>query len=337
VEIGSMLSLNHISPLSVVISALLAGTVLACNRSSSSATRTGTPADEHALAESAAVYEREGAMFRKTGETPNLQNPESARYDKDLDVWFVSNVNGLPSAKDNNGYISRLRPDGTPYNVKFIEGGKKGVTLNAPKGLAINGDTLWVADIDAARAFNKRTGAVIANVNIRGRAKFLNGSAVGPDGAVYMTDTGIIFGPKGEMSHPGPDQVFRVRANGDATVALTSPKLQGPNGITWDQREERFVIVSFAGKGIFGWKPGDKDVQTLGNGPGQQDGVVVLPDGRIVVTSWADSSLFVLQNGKTTTVARGIASPADIDLDPKDSRIAVPQLLANAVQFWEVP
>jgi sugar lactone lactonase YvrE len=152
-----------------------------------------------------------------------------------------------------------------------------------------------------------------------------------------MTDTGIIFGPKGEMSHPGPDQVFRVRANGDATVALTSPKLQGPNGITWDQREERFVIVSFAGKGIFGWKPGDKDVKTLGNGPGQQDGVVALPDGRIVVTSWADSSLFVLQNGKTTTVARGIASPADIDLDPKDSRIAVPQLMANAVQFWEVP
>src|SRR5690242_15706216 len=241
-----MLSLNRISPLSVVIPALLAGTVLACNRSSSSATRTGTPADEHALAESAAVYEREGAMFRKTGETPNLQNPESARYDKDLDVWFVSNVNGLPSAKDNNGYISRLRPDGTPYNLKFIEGGKKGVTLNAPKGLAISGDTLWVADIDAARAFNKRTGAVIANVNIRGRSKFLNGATVGPDG-IYMTDTGIIFGSKGDVSHPGPDQIFRIRATGDAVAVLTTPKLEGPNGIFWDAREKHFVIVSFLG------------------------------------------------------------------------------------------
>jgi sugar lactone lactonase YvrE len=332
-----MLSLNRRLPLAAAFGMLAVSGILGCNRRDSSATRSGTASDERALAESAAVYEKEAGMFRKTGETPNLQGPESARYDKDLDVWFVSNVNGLPSAKDNNGYISRLRPDGTPYSVKFIEGGKKGVTLNAPKGLAINGDTLWVADIDAARAFNKRTGAVIANVNIRGRAKFLNGSAVGPDGSIYMTDTGIIFGAKGEMSHPGPDQVFRIRSNGDATAALTSPKLEGPNGITWDPRHKRFVIVSFAGKGIYGWAPGDKDVQSLGNGPGQQDGVLVLPDGRIVATSWADSSLFVLENGQARTVAKGVASPADIDLDPKDSRIAVPQLMVGAVQFWEVP
>src|SRR3954464_15694699 len=133
----------------------------------------GGARSDRALAESAAVYEEVAARFRKVGETPNLQGPESARYDRDLDVWFVSNVNGTPTAKDNNGYISRLRPDGTPYNLKFIEGGKKGITLNAPKGLAIKGDTLWVADIDFARAFNKRTGEPITNVSTG--AKFLNG------------------------------------------------------------------------------------------------------------------------------------------------------------------
>src|SRR3954470_5776351 len=169
---------------------------------------------DSALADSAAAYEKEVAMRRKSGETPNLQGPESARYDRDLDVWFVSNINGSPSQKDNNGYISRLRPDGTPYTVKFIEGGKKGVTLNAPKGLAINGDTLWVADIDVARAFNKRTGALIANVSTQGRARFLNGTTVSPDCAVYMTDTGVLFGAKGDVSHPGPDQVFRITRAG---------------------------------------------------------------------------------------------------------------------------
>src|SRR5215204_6359033 len=161
-------------------------------------------ARDSALGDSAGVYEQQSIMFRKVGQTPNLQGPESARYDRDLDIGFVSNVNGTAIQKDNNGYISRLRPDGAPYSLKFIEGGKKGVTLNAPKGLAINGDTLWVADIDVARAFNKRTGELIANVGIKGRARFLNGAAVGPDGAVYMTDTGVLFGPKGDVSHPGP-------------------------------------------------------------------------------------------------------------------------------------
>jgi sugar lactone lactonase YvrE len=310
---------------------LAALSLAACDRRGSSAR--GEP-DDKALAESAAVYEQVSAMFRKVGETTNLQGPESARYDRDLDIWFVSNINGTPTAKDNNGYISRLRPDGTPYQLKFIEGGKRGVTLNAPKGLAIKGDTLWVADIDHARAFNKRTGAAIAQVTTR--ARFLNGAAVGPDGAVYMTDTGVVFGSKGDVSHPGPDQVLRI-TRGGASAALVSSKLEGPNGIAWDPREQRFVIVSFMGKGIYGWKPGQQELTSLGTGPGQLDGVVVLPDGRVLVTSWADSSLFVLAKGQPKRVAAGIASPADIDFDEKDSRVAVPQLMMNKVQYWETP
>jgi SMP-30/Gluconolactonase/LRE-like region len=330
VEIGSMLYLSRTSTLTLSLATLLSLGLGACNRRPDAY----HGLSDSALADSAAAYEKESYLFRKVGETPNLEGPESARYDRDLDVWFVSNINGPPGKKDNNGYISRLRPDGTPYTVKFIEGGKKGVTLNAPKGLAIDGDTLWVADIDVARAFNKRTGAPIANVNAR--ARFLNGAVVGPDGAIYMTDTGVLFGPKGDVSHPGPDQVFRITKAG-AKAVLTSTKLEGPNGIAWDSQKKRFVIVAFLGKGIYGWKPGDKDVESIGAGPGGQDGVVFLPDGRLLVTSWADSSLFVLENGQPRKVASHVPSPADIDVDPKDSRVAVPLLMENKVQFWEVP
>ena len=327
-----MSHLSRTPTLTLTIAATLGLALSGCNRPDSEAARA---ADTRAMAESAAVYEREVAMLRKVGTTPNLQGPESAKYDRDLDVWFVANVNGSPLGKDNNGYISRLRPDGTPYQVKFIESGKKGVTLNAPKGMAINGDTLWVADIDVARAFNKRTGASIANVNLKGKAKFLNGATVGPDGAIYMTDTGILAGKGGQFDHPGPNQVFRI-TRGGGTVALASAKLEGPNGITWDMQRRQFVIVDFLGKGIHGWKPGERDVTTIGTGPGQQDGVEVLPDGRILTTSWADSSLFVIENGKVSKVGSGIPSPADIGYDGKN-RVMVPLLMENRVELWELP
>lgn len=278
--------------------------------------------------------ETSSGSARKVGEASNFDGPEAVRYDPDQDVWFVSNVNGHPATKDNNGYISRLKSDGTPDTVKFIEAGKKAVTLHAPKGQAIVGDTLWVADIDAVRAFNKRTGAPLTSVRVRG-AKFLNDVAVGPDGALYLTDSGLIPDPKTMLKHTGPDRIYKV-SRGTASVALESPKLAAPNGITWNDSDKEFVIVSFGAPSIFAWKPDSKELRPLGTGPGQQDGVEVLPDGKLLVTSWTDSSLFIVDDdGRPTKVVSGVASPADIGINGK--RVAVPQLMENKVQFWELP
>jgi sugar lactone lactonase YvrE len=270
-----------------------------------------------------------GGGARKIGELGNLEAPEAAKYDADQDIWFVANVNGPVVAKDNNGYISRLTPDGKMETQKFIAGGVKGVTLNAPKGMAITGDTLWVADFDVVRAFNRRTGAALTTVPVKG-AKFLNDLTAGPDG-IYATDTGVLAGEKG-FSHPGPDRVYKI-SGGKASVALESPKLSGPNGITWNR--DHFVIVPFMGTEIMSWKPGEKDVKVIATGPGQQDGVEVLSDGRLLTNSWTDSSLFVIDNGKVTKVASGIPSPADHAYDGK-SKVLVPLLMENRVELWEL-
>jgi hypothetical protein len=63
----------------------------------------------------------------------------------------------------------------------------------------------------------------------------------------------------------------------------------------------------------------------------------VLPDGRILMSSWADSSLLVIENGKAVPVASGIATPADFGLDPKRNRVAVPMMLEDKVEFWDIP
>src|SRR5256886_12948793 len=96
-----------------------------------------------------------------------------------------------------------VRPDGAVENLKFIEGGHNGVTLHAPKGLALLGDTLWVADIDVVRAFDARTGAPRDSVSLATLgAVFLNDIAIAQTGALYITDSGIKFDDVGNVLHP---------------------------------------------------------------------------------------------------------------------------------------
>ena len=265
----------------------------------------------------------------------DLQHPESVHYDAELDVWFVANINGSPSAKDNNGWIARFHADGSVDSLHFVQSGRDGAHLGGPKGMAIVGDTLWVADIDAMRAFNKRTGHPIATVSLVGKAKFLNDVAAGPDG-IYVTDTGIESKKDGSFAHPGPDRIFRIGPAHKVSIALESDSLQGPNGITWDSAGARFVVVPFFGATLRGWAPKGA-LTAIGTGPGQEDGVEPLGGGRFLVTSWADSSLFVLDNGKTTRVIGGLPSPADIGWDGGRRHVAVPLLLQDRVEIWELP
>ena len=259
----------------------------------------------------------------------SLEAPEAARFDPGLGVYFVSNINGSPLGKDGNGFISRLTRDGKVDSLRFIAGGRGGVVLNAPKGMAIQGDTLWVADIDAARAFDKRTGKPITSVSVPD-ARFLNDAALGPDGAIYLTDSG------GEKA-PGTHRVFRL-ANRKPTVALTFAGEPGPNGITWDSAASRFVIVPFGAKSIFQWAAGDSSATVITDGPGDgMDGVEPLGDGRLLITAWSDSSLFVLDAGKITKLLGGLPGPADIGLDRERGRIAVPLLTENRLEFVDLP
>jgi hypothetical protein len=84
---------------------------------------------------------------------------------------------------------------------------------------------------------------------------------------------------------------------------------------------------------VLSWVPGSTTVDSIAAGPGSHDGVVLLADGRILVSSWADSTVFAAGGAKVVT---GVDSPADIGLDAGRGQIAIPLFNANRVVFWSV-
>jgi sugar lactone lactonase YvrE len=279
------------------------------------------------------------ALGMKMGETGGMNVPESVKYDADLDVYFVSNVNGNPSVKDGNGFIAVVRADSTGVTRMLVESGKaagggKAITLDAPKGLAIVGDTLWVADITNVHAINKRTGASIADIAIPG-ATFLNDMAVGPDGSVYVTDTGIEFDATGNITHPGTNRIFRIAGRKVSTVA-EGDSLRNPNGLAWDPSGKRWLLAPFDGMDVQTLGEGSKVPTVLASGPGQYDGIELLGDGRILVSSWADSAIYVISNGTMTKMVGNVAAPADIGVDTKRGLLLIPRFNDGKVEYFMI-
>ena len=267
-----------------------------------------------------------------------FQGPESVRYDPEQDVYFVSNMAGYGSAKDGNGYISRLSAADGGSAVVFVESGKNGATLDAPKGMAIHGDTLWVADINVLRGFHRRTGMPLGEVDFTPRnAVLLNDVAVAPDGSIRVTDTGILMSDVGVI-YVGGERVFSLGPNRAITVVDSGPRLKRPNGIAWDRAGGRWVVVSFDPfKGeVAAMPPRDSGRTVLETGPGKMDGVEVLANGAIVYASWTDSSLHLLEKGRDRRIVREIPEPADIGLDTRRNRVAIPLSTLGRVQIWSL-
>jgi hypothetical protein len=67
------------------------------------------------------------------------------------------------------------------------------------------------------------------------------------------------------------------------------------------------------------------------------DGVEVLSGGRVLVASQADTSLHVFSGNTGRAVIHTLGPPADIAVDTKRNRVAVPVVALNHVEIWELP
>ncbi len=260
-----------------------------------------------------------------------LSTPESVLYDADADRYLVSNINGGPTDKDNNGFISVLSPEGGVTTLKWIEGGKNKVKLDGPKGLALVNGVLYAADITVVRTFDAKTGAPKGDIPIAG-STFLNDLASSPDGKVFVSDSGIKTGAKG-FEPTGTDAVYVIEKRKVKAIAKGTD-LGAPNGLL--AVDNGVVVVTFGSGEVYRLDDKGHKVDVSKPPAGALDGVVSLGDS-LLVSSWESSTVYRGKLGGTfDAVLTGQKSPADIGYDTKRGRVLVPHFTEDTVEVYDL-
>lgn len=262
-----------------------------------------------------------------------LRGPSSVIHDEVNDVYLLSNVDGPPLAADGKGFISKLAPDGKKVLVRWIESGKNKVVLNAPRGMALRGNELYVADIDKVRVFHRRTGAPVGDVDIPG-SKFLDGVTLATDGAILVSDAGMKANARGELEESGTDAVYAIyRDNKSVSVSLRAKQpLVGPRGLATTPKKI-WGVEARAGE-LFSIDAGGKlgDFQKLPHGG--LEGIVAVGDDLLVSSREAGAILQGRPNERWRVIIGDVKSPAHIGYDRKRKRVLVPLFTEDEVRVY---
>lgn len=246
-------------------------------------------------------------------ETGGLRTPESVlAHEMDgRKVLFVSEIEGDPAKADGAGGIALLDSNGRIIERDYVRG------LNAPKGMAVHGNTLFVSDIDALAAVDLTARKVIARQPVPG-AVFLNDVAVDAQGTVYVSD-----------SRTG--KVHRVM---DGKVETYLENIAGANGLY--AAGEDLLIGS--DKGLLRARDGKVSSAATGFESGI-DGIEALADGGLAVSNWIGLVYRVGEDGKVVKLldTRGRdpqLNTADIGYDSDTGILYIPTFHSNSVRAY---
>lgn len=207
--------------------------------------------------------------------------PESAIMSADGAFFYVSNVNGAGTDKDGNGFISRVSTGGQLLQREWASG------LNAPKGMFLVGDTLYVTDIDEVVAIDAASGAIRARTPIAG-ANFLNDITRAPDGTLLVTDS---------RGH----RIYALRDN-VASVWLEGPLLESVNGLLPEPRRLIAATMTNNNGRLLAIDYQTRAITVLAEGVGRGDGIGALGQGRYIVSSVPGQMQVVGADGAVRTI-----------------------------------
>lgn len=262
-------------------------------------------------------------------ETAGFLNPESVIYDKNHNVFYVSNVDGGASDKDGKGSISKVSSSGEILDLNWV------TELNAPKGLGLspNGDLLYVSDIDELVEIDIH-GASVKNRYAIEDAGFMNDVDVAANGSVFVSDM-------------AKNRIYKM-ANNQIEIWLENEILESPNGV---YVEGDFLIVGTWGVMTDGFAtevPGhmmiisiaDKKVSDIGTGTpiGNLDGVESDGKDGYTVTDWLNGKLFHVDlEGNAVELLDLNQGSADHEYVQDKNLLLIPMMKDNVLKAYKYP
>ncbi|MBN2486274.1 MAG: hypothetical protein JXB34_09895 [Bacteroidales bacterium] len=249
-------------------------------------------------------------------ETRGFDTPESVCFDKQENVYYVSNVGGKnPTAKDGNGFISKMGPEGGLLELKWVDG------LNAPKGMAVHNGYLFVTDIDKLVVIDIGIAEIEEEFPLDG-ALFLNDIAVGKDGALYISDSQA--------------KTFYKFHKGKFTKLLSDNSFDFPNGIIADEK----TLVAGIGNSIIKIDQLNGTWTTLIENTGGVDGLAKTGSNCFVISDWSGRIHLVYTDKEKellldTTATEGL-NAADFYYNEQDSTLLVPTFFSNSVACYQL-
>jgi sugar lactone lactonase YvrE len=248
-------------------------------------------------------------------ETPALLGvPESVCFDTDRNVIYVSCIVGAPADKDGNGYISKVSADGHIIAAEWVKG------LNAPKGMGIAGNYLYVSDITRVVWIDIARSEIAGSLEIPG-SQFLNDITSDGKGNVYVSDMN--------------GNAIYVIADGKYKLLAKSEELNGPNGLFFEGNrllaglKDRVVSIDPAGGSMK-----DYILHT-----GGIDGLVPDGKGNYLISDWSGRIHLIhpsKEKEKLLDTTPDEINAADIDFVISKKLLLVPTFFDNRVIAYEL-
>lgn len=242
--------------------------------------------------------------------------PECVIYDNVRKVCYVSNINGEADAKDGNGFISKLSMDGKIENLEWIKG------LDAPKGLGIYNDKLYIADNTKIIIVDVKAGTIIKKLEVEG-AKFLNDVTIDDEGKVYVSD----FIAK---------KIYKL--DGDKiSVFYEDAKLINPNGLLALKKE--ILMVDMGSGLLYGLDYKNKSARIIADSLKGGDGIEQINTGAYLVSNWAGEINYVNDKGDVTlllNIKNEKINAADIEYIKEQNLLLIPTFMANNVLAYKL-